>query len=85
MLSLGAISETAISALPDGDALAWAASGMLAAEMNIAARLGIVSDFGMRPLFAVEITLQLAFGALVLLDEDNNEILDENDEAILAS
>lgn len=57
MLSMCALSEAAVSALPDNQLLAFAAQGTIAGSLDIAARLRVVADFGTRPVYAVEITL----------------------------
>jgi hypothetical protein len=55
MLSTAAISEAAISALPDRSLLTFAATATLEGSMVVFARLKLVSEFGERPIFATEI------------------------------
>lgn len=57
MLALAALSEASTSSLPDSYALVFTAGGTVEGFLDYAARLRLVTEFGDRPIFAVEITL----------------------------
>lgn len=57
MLARSALSEAAISAMPNRDSLRFAMRGEVEGIMEVHARLTIIADYGDGAIFAVEITI----------------------------